>query len=236
MDTGDEGGQAAGFFAAPQRGDAHRATALAFEVHGTRHAYPQGVSIVSQGEEPIAIWRIASGLTKSVWTGPAGNQTMVALRGAGWLVGVNSALLHKKSPVSVITATPCMIGAIGRQVLEGLIKSDVALWPALLALQAAEIEDLTVRCGELAAGSSRARLMRILRLLLDIDRRARQRSPKLKLQLPVREWELAQFVAVTPAHLCRLLGALEKDRLLRRNKGWLEILDADKFAKDSEGT
>jgi len=53
--------------------------------------------------------------------------------------------------------------------------------------------------------------------------------------LPVKEWELAQFVAVTPAHLCRLLGALEKDRLLRRNKGWLEILDADKFAKDGEG-
>src|SRR5262245_56304647 len=128
MDAGDDGGRTAGFFAAPQRGDAHQATALMFEMHGTHHAFPQGASIVRQGEEPIAIWRIASGLTKCVRTAPDGHQTMIALRGPGWLVGVNSALLRKKSPVSVITATACTIGAIGRQALERLIESNGALW------------------------------------------------------------------------------------------------------------
>jgi CRP-like cAMP-binding protein len=235
MDTGDDRPETAKFFAAPQRGDAQRVTALMFEAHGTAHTYPQGASIVRQGEEPLAIWRIASGLAKCITTGVDGSQTMIALRGPGWLLGVNSVLLRKKSPTSIITASPCTLSVIARHVLEDLIRTDVAVPPSLLALQAAEIDELTTRYGDLASGSSRGRLMRILKVLVDMDRRSRQRSTNVKLQLPVKEWELAQFVAVTPAHLCRLFGALERDRLVRRNKGWLEILDADKFAKDSEG-
>lgn len=235
MGSGADGDGTDKFFAVPQRDEVRRAVSLIFEAHGTHQTYPPGVSLVCQGADPPAIWRILSGLAKCVMTGPDGTQTMIALRGPGWLLGVNSVLLRTKSPVSVITASPCTIAGIARQVLERLIVSDADVPPSLLALQAAEIEDLTMRYGELASGSSRTRLLRILRLLLDAERRARVAPATVKLQLPLKEWELAQFVAVTPAHLCRLFGALERDRLLRRNRGWLEILDADKFAKEGDG-
>ena len=222
------------FFSVPGGADVSGALSLAFELHGTRHSYPQGVSVVRQGEDVAAVSRIASGLAKCVSAGPDGSETIIALRGPGWLIGATNALLRTKSPVSVITASPCTVVTLTRQVFEGLIGSDLDLPSSLLAVQAAEIEDLTTRYGELASGSSRARLIKILRILLSVDLHARPGPARVRLQIPVKEWELAQLVAITPAHLCRLFGALERDKVLRRNKGWLEILDPQMIFNDGK--
>jgi len=37
------------------------------------------------------------------------------------------------------------------------------------------------------------------------------------------------MLAVTPWYLSRMLGKLESDSVIRRNKGWIVILDIDKL-------
>ncbi|RMG50973.1 MAG: helix-turn-helix domain-containing protein [Acidobacteria bacterium] len=43
--------------------------------------------------------------------------------------------------------------------------------------------------------------------------------------MPIRQWELARYLGITPQYVTRLLGQLEDEGLLLRCKGWLIIAD-----------
>ncbi|MDQ3009630.1 MAG: helix-turn-helix domain-containing protein, partial [Acidobacteriota bacterium] len=49
------------------------------------------------------------------------------------------------------------------------------------------------------------------------------------LQLPMKLWELADLIAVTPEYLSRLLVRVERDGLLRRDDGQIVIPAADRL-------
>ncbi|MGH2376405.1 MAG: helix-turn-helix domain-containing protein [bacterium] len=52
--------------------------------------------------------------------------------------------------------------------------------------------------------------------------------------MPLRHWEIAQLLAVTPAYLSRLFNRLEQEGILLRRKGWLTISDPDNLWHNSD--
>jgi len=44
---------------------------------------------------------------------------------------------------------------------------------------------------------------------------------EMRLQMPLKHWEVAELIAVTPEHLSRVLRQMETEGILRREKGWL---------------
>jgi CRP-like cAMP-binding protein len=44
-----------------------------------------------------------------------------------------------------------------------------------------------------------------------------------KLQLPLKHYEIAHLLSITPTYLCRLLNALQAERVITRSKGWIVI-------------
>lgn len=56
----------------------------------------------------------------------------------------------------------------------------------------------------------------------------KQQKP-IRLQLPLKRWELAQAIAVAPQYLIKLLRQLEQDGIIRRRKEWFIIADPEKL-------
>jgi len=51
----------------------------------------------------------------------------------------------------------------------------------------------------------------------------------MKLRIPLKLKELAQLIAIAPEYLSRLLRELERQGVIRRDKGWLIMTDPFKF-------
>jgi CRP-like cAMP-binding protein len=54
-------------------------------------------------------------------------------------------------------------------------------------------------------------------------------SGEVLLRLPLKHWELAQLIAVTPEYLSRLLNKMQQDGVVRRKKGFMIIQDMGKL-------
>ena len=96
------------------------------------------------------------------------------------------------------------------------IESQSCLW----------VRELPCQCDrdplEVGGVSARQRLEQLL-WQLACDRSAASGKPALKFQLPLRSWEAAQLLAITPTYLSRLFGELEREEIISRSKGWILI-------------
>ena len=77
-----------------------------------------------------------------------------------------------------------------------------------------------IRISEGSCLTGRQRLEKFLLEMVD-SMDVRDLEKPIKLPILLKQWELAQLLAVTPQHLCRLLTQMEKERLLVRENGWL---------------
>jgi CRP-like cAMP-binding protein len=65
---------------------------------------------------------------------------------------------------------------------------------------------------------------RLKRLLYEIMQDINPTSSikeQVELKVPLKQSELAQMLAITPEHLCRLMKQLERDGIIKREKGLL---------------
>jgi len=44
-----------------------------------------------------------------------------------------------------------------------------------------------------------------------------------RFQLPLKHWEAAQLLAITPTYLSRLLTELESEEIISRKNGWISV-------------
>jgi CRP-like cAMP-binding protein len=59
---------------------------------------------------------------------------------------------------------------------------------------------------------------------------------KIQLQLPLKHWELAELIAVTPEHLSRLLKKMQLEGIVQRDKGWIRIPDVRRLRSQLDWT
>jgi CRP-like cAMP-binding protein len=94
----------------------------------------------------------------------------------------------------------------------------------VLALFVNQILSATVinqaaRTSEIACLPARQRLEQLLWKLAEQE--GGGATTDFRLQLPVKQWEAAQLLAITPTYLCRLLAELETDKIVSRRNGWI---------------
>jgi CRP-like cAMP-binding protein len=79
--------------------------------------------------------------------------------------------------------------------------------------------------------SARKRLCELLWQLLS-SREPDQHQNGTYLKLPLKQWEVAQLIAVTPEHLNRIVKEMQRQGILQWTKGTVTILDL-KMLRDS---
>lgn len=192
---------------------------------GPAHVFPPGVEFFRQGATPESIYWLSRGLVKLIRLSSEGREVIVGLRFRRWMLGATSTTLQRPLAVTAVAVTPCTVQRMDAQSFLRFQIEDAELSRFMLEMHSREVYDQLVQFAAHTCQSARRRLEEVLRHL------AREfgsdRGGWIQLQLPLRQWELAQLVAVTPPYLSELMKELESDGILRRERGWLLLAKVD---------
>jgi CRP/FNR family transcriptional regulator len=194
---------------------------------------PAGVELFEQGSYPREIYLVEHGLAKLIRVTEEGQETIVGLRSSGWVLGANSAILGKPYPVTAVTLTQCRLRYIYADQFIRLARSDMEFSWYLHVLHTQELHDRLAHLVGLRCLTARQRFEQLLLQLVSSIRTEGSRE-EVRFKLPMRHWEAAQLVGITPEHLCRVQRQMEQEGLLQKENGWLIISDLDRLFRCEE--
>ena len=186
--------------------------------------YPARAVIVKQDTPSIWVYLIERGLVKLVRETQKGNKVIISLRHRDWLIGAPTVLLDRPYNFTVVAVIPTLLRRIPkRDFLDHVKKNEQFSWHVHQLLSQQILDQLkkmeAVRC--LSAEE------RLVRLLADTFREQGPVGPDTtdRFSVPLTNQELAQLLMITPEHLCRVLKRVEKQGLIRHDKGALIVTD-----------
>lgn len=187
--------------------------------------YGCGTLIFKQGEAATTVQLLERGVVKLSALDAEGNETIVALCGSGSVLGgVFGGNDDSRRPVFATALTECQVYSLAPPEFFAHLQQDARFALQVHEAQALQLHELMERLAQRDSCPARQRLSRALaslvRLLgLEVPPR------NLKLALPLTQDELAAFIGVHPTYVSKLFRSLEREELIRREKGWLIILD-----------
>lgn len=203
-----------------------------FQSHAPTLVYPRGTELLQQGAPVLDVYFIESGFVKSVYLDHSGSEIIVGLCLAGSMVGTASAIVEQPSPVTVATVSRCQLCRITAKEFVRLVKTNPQFAWYLQEEQSREIYRQVVRNVELGCHSARQRLEQLLWEMISVPSAVKSQNG-FKIRLPMKYWEIAELVSVTPEHLSRLLKQLQQEGLILRKKGWLIIPDPQRLSSSA---
>jgi CRP-like cAMP-binding protein len=210
--------------AASARPDAERSVIRLVEAlssGGSSSFYPPGVQLVRQGDLAAEVFLLETGLVKLVCSEESGRELIADIRFAGSLIGLSAVIRAQPHPMTATTASTCRLRRIPEDQFRALLLEDAELNLSVHQILSGEIISQAARIGEIACLTARQRLENFIWRITQHNDSAPQEESKL--QLPLRQWEVAQFLAITPGYLCRLLDELEAEEVISRQNGWIVI-------------
>ena len=193
--------------------------------------YPVGTVLVRQGCEPGDIFFIEDGLAKLVRIDGNGREQILGLRGPGWILGAAFVLVGRSHPASVVAVTACTLRRLSREAFLEMMAEQPSLSWHVHRMHSREVLSQFHHMADLGVKTARQRLERVLRRLVAVTN-PNGDGKEVRLLSPLKRWELASLIAVTPEHLSRLLKQLRDDGVIRVHKGWIVIPDMRRLASD----
>lgn len=190
--------------------------------------YPPGIGLFKQGAVAEDVYFLEEGLIKLIRVEQVGHELIIGLRSPGWFVGGDFLVLGEKSPFSAITLTDCQLRRISGDAIIKLLKTDLQFSWHFHQVQSRIIHDQLLRLVALGTLSARDRLEQLLWELISLVK-PKHKEDRIRLHLPLKHWELAQLIAVTPEHLSRILREMYQEGIVRKEKGWMIITNAKKL-------
>jgi CRP-like cAMP-binding protein len=190
---------------------------------GTVQTYHAQDVIFHQDTQPHAVYLIERGMVKLVRVMENGQSTIIGLRRRYWLMGAPAVLLDKRYFTTAITLTATSVRCIPARDFLNLAKTneDFSLYIHLLLSQ-----EIVKQMKSMEARNclpTRDRMKHFLREMIDEQNFEGREPPSYS--WPLTNKELAQLLAVTPEHLCRVLKEMKQERLIQCAKGVLTVTD-----------
>jgi CRP-like cAMP-binding protein len=199
---------------------------------GDLHAYPEYVELFGQGADPADVYLVNSGIIKLTRSEANGQAILVDLRFAGALLGAAAVISEKPHPFAAITVTRCALTRWSSQKFQSLLATDTKLADRVREVLSDEVLEHVARISQLTCLPARERLEQLLwqfSARLGHDDLYRRSESRPRLQLPLKHYEVAHLLSITPTYLCRLLNTLEKENVITRTKGWIVITEPSKL-------
>ena len=127
--------------------------------------------------------------------------------------------------------TSCAVRRLSRDAFLELMGDQPGLSWHVHRMHSRELLSQFHHMADLGIKTARQRLERVLRRLAAVTK-PNGGSGEIRLVSPLKRWELASLIAVTPEHLSRLLRRLRDDGVIRVHKGWIVIPDLQRLASD----
>jgi CRP-like cAMP-binding protein len=167
-----------------------------------------GERLIEQWNRSSHVYLIREGLVKLVYAGENGQHVTLGLRSAGWYAGAAQAILDTPSLYSVQTVGECKVSQIpAGDFFEWTTKNVKKLHQVMKSLAMDSIIQAKLHA-EINSNSAAERLEHFMQ-----ERAAQDAQWKTVDPLPLlKQGELAQLLAVSPEHLCRLRAQLMNGR------------------------
>lgn len=193
-------------------------------------SYSAGIGLFSQGEGAQEAYWVDDGLVKLVWADSHGHEFIVGLRYSGTFIGLAPVILNAQHPVSAVTMARSKLVRVPANLLLSLVKNNPEMSTAAHKLLSREVCDQATRMAELGCLSSRERVKKMLRQIVQLSQREIQKPTReARFLLPLRQCDLASMLAVTPEHLSRVLKQLRQEGIIRWHNGWLVVPDVSRL-------
>ena len=186
--------------------------------------HPAGTELLPQGRTPERVHLLSDGVVKLERRDPRRPPATVGLRFPGWLLGAESAIAGRGTPVAVVAATDCTVRGLARERFLGFVRVDPDLSWRVAQMYSREMVDHLERAGARAGAPPEARFKHLLRRLIDAnDTGCLQKE--VHLRLPFTHRELARLLSVSASQLTALLARLQRDDVIRVRRDRLIITD-----------
>jgi CRP/FNR family transcriptional regulator len=185
--------------------------------------YPRQTTIFHQGMQPNAVYLIENGMVKLVRSMPSGKHIIIDIRHL-WLLGAPAVLLGQPYSYTAITLVPSSLRCIHAKDFLDLAKTNEQFSWHLQRLFAWQIFKQMKNAEAMRCMTAEDRMNHFLCDMLD------ELKPTgldlTSFSLPITNKELAQLLAITPEHLCRVLKEGKQQGLIKHVKGILTVTDA----------
>jgi CRP/FNR family transcriptional regulator, cyclic AMP receptor protein len=195
--------------------------------------YPRGVELFQQGDVLDEVLYVETGIVKLERLDRDGLNMIVEMAFPCTWLGTAAVIAQMPSPVTAVTCTRTALAGMSAHVFRDLLHHDPALSFRIHEMHTRELCRQTGWIGQLSSANARERLQRVIRQFIDALRLpASDRGTRL--QLPLKQWELARLIAITPEHLSRVLKDMEAEGMIRRDRGWVIVPDARRLCDDGD--
>jgi len=212
----------------PAFGSLSRAIKSLIDGLAPSHVYPATIELYRQGSQADEVYFISRGLLKLVRTEREGHELIIDLRPRGWLLGTAAVITKQQHPVTAITLSESVVQRIPAAVFNNLLETNTKFSLHVHQMQSYEAIDHITHMARISCLPAQERLADLLWELahaLELP----TSSSEILLRLPLKHWELAQLIAVTPEYLSRLLKKMQRDGIVRQKKGFMIIQDVEKL-------
>jgi CRP-like cAMP-binding protein len=198
-----------------------------FSCKTARTVPPQHV-IYSQGESPHTVCLICTGLVKLTRTESDGGRAIVGLRQAGYMMGAVPSIINLPYETTAETISRSKLCFVPAETFIKVMDTNTTFSRWILTMLSRRLRSSMLSISEQCCLSGRQRLEKFL---LDVARMQNGVHPQgpIKIQMILKNWEVAQLLALTPQHLCRLMKQLENEGIVMRKNGWLILSDPKKL-------
>jgi CRP-like cAMP-binding protein len=195
--------------------------------------YPAGVELLQQGSAPHEVFYFERGLVKLTRLGEGGQELIVGLKSPGCFLGAAAAIVQKPHAVSVTTLIACQVRRINLHAfLDEACNNSLLSW-YLHQMHSHEVHSQADQLAGFRYLSARQRLEQLLWQLVGAAGLQDGTQPT-RLHLPLKHWEIAQLIGVTPEHLSRVFNQLAGDGTIKRENGTLVIRDYRRLYRSIE--
>jgi len=189
------------------------------------------VVLFEQGQRLGEVFNLVRGIIKLTQVGQRGRESIPELALPGSWIGTAPVLANRPAPVRATTCTDSTLRRMTASSFQFLVRHDPELSAQIHEAHSVALCRQATRIGLLSTAGSRERLLCVICQFIAALQPPRS-GGVVKLALPIRQWELARFLAISPEHLNRLFKLLEADGALRRQNGWLIIPDVDRLCSE----
>ena len=176
-----------------------------------RQEYPPDTDIFRQGELATHAFFLETGGVKLSYLSPNGVEAILLLLLEPCPLGIGEILLRMPHPATARTLNTCLLYRVAAADFINHIHSSPSLSIEILYWQCRLLHECNMRISELVCLPTRTRLAHFISRLLDSEQ---TRSSRTVVRLPIKQYELAEYIGATSEYLNRLLSRMEREGVL----------------------
>lgn len=197
-------------------------------INTDRRVVSRNSRLFHEGDRSDDAYIIVSGLIKMVKTAADGSEVLLAIRGAGDVVGELGAMDERPRLVSAIAASESLVARVRRDRLVEVMSAHPDVSMAMLANLAAQLRAVALQILALRAGDARTLVARRLFLLASdsaFESRRSEDGETIVIDMPISQQELAAWAGVSHRSAVAVLCLLRDGGIIMTSRLQLRVLD-----------